>query len=402
MQTIYVEKNIPRVLLTKLITPRWPDFVWTSLSSARVARLEDPPLPGRRWIRVRNLQCGICASDLSLLFAHADPRIAPAALPANERFYLGHETVGIVDEVGPDVTRFKVGDRVIMDTHFAGANCETLEIESRCRHCEEGNHQLCENKSLPGPRGMGGGFGDTYVTHESAVYPAPSFLDDDQAALTEPLSIAMYGVMRFPPRPGDKVLIIGAGIIGLLTLMTVRALQPDAQVTIIARYPHQQQMAEKLGARHILTGRESYSTIASITGGRYFSAPLNRGIVVGGFDLIYDCVADPRTVNDALRWARANGTVVMIGAHMAPMPSVDLTLIWYHQVNLVGTYHHGYNTWNGERKHTYEWVFTFFRQGKLPIDGLITHRFPFSEYRRAFQVATSKGQEKAIKIMLQK
>ncbi len=402
MHAIYIEKDIPRLLLTKLITPYWPDFVWTPLSSARVARLEDPPLPGPRWIRVRNLQCGICASDLSLLFAHADPRIAPAALPANDRFYLGHEAVSIVEEVGPGVTRFKVGDRVIMDTHFAGPNCETLEIEPRCKHCQEGNYQLCENKSLPGPSGIGGGFGDTYVTHETAVYPAPSFLDDDQAALTEPLSIAMYGVMRFPPRPGDKVLIIGAGIIGLLTLMTVRALVPEAQVTIIARYPHQQEMAERLGAKHILTGREGYSTIASITGGRYFSAPLNKGIVVGGFDLIYDCVADPRTVNDALRWARAGGTVMMIGVHMAPMPSVDLTLIWYHQVNLVGTYHHGYNTWNGEHKHTYEWVFDFFRQGKLPIEGLITHRFPFSEYRRAFQVAMTKGRERAIKIMLHK
>jgi threonine dehydrogenase-like Zn-dependent dehydrogenase len=96
MQTIYVEKNVPRILLTKLITPHWPDFVWTPLSSARVAQWEDPPLPGRRWIRVRNLQCGICASDLSLLFAHADPRIAPAALPANECFYLGHEKLGLM------------------------------------------------------------------------------------------------------------------------------------------------------------------------------------------------------------------------------------------------------------------------------------------------------------------
>ncbi len=402
METIYVEKDIPRVLLTKLLAPHWPDFVWTRFSAARAARLPDAPLPGPRWLRVRNLRCGICASDLSLLYVHADPSIAPAALPANERFYLGHEVVSIVEEVGPEVTRFKVGERVIMDTHFAGANCETLGIEPHCRHCQAGDHQLCENKSLPGLRGIGGGFGDSYVTHETAVYPAPSFLDEDQAALTEPLSIPMYGVMRFPPQPGDKVLVIGAGIIGLLTLMTVRALVPEAEVTILARYPHQQAMAEKLGARHILRGKEGYSAIAAITGGRYFSAPLNKGVVVGGFDVIYDCVADPRTTNDALRWVRAGGTVVMIGAHMAPMPKVDLTPIWYHQVNLVGTYHHGYNTWNGERKHTYEWVFDFFRQGKLPIDGLITHRFPFSEYRQAFRVALAKGREKAIKVMFQK
>ncbi|MEJ5225938.1 MAG: hypothetical protein WHV44_15875, partial [Anaerolineales bacterium] len=81
MHAIYVDKNIPRVLLTKAITPAWPDFVWTPLSAARAGRLPDPPLPGPRWLRVRNERCGICASDLSLLFVHADPAVAPAALP---------------------------------------------------------------------------------------------------------------------------------------------------------------------------------------------------------------------------------------------------------------------------------------------------------------------------------
>ncbi len=399
MRTIYVEKDIPRVLLTKAIAPYWPDFVWTPLSSARVANLPDPPLPGPRWLRVRNLQCGICASDLSLLFVHADPAIAPAALPAFSRFWLGHETVSIVTEVGSGVTRFRVGDRVLMDTHFAGANCETLEIEPKCRYCAEADYHFCVNKSAPGPRGVGGGFGDSYVTHEMAVYPAALDLDVDQATLVEPLSIAVHGVMRFPPRPGDKVMVIGAGTIGLLTVMVVHALEPQAEISILARYPHQQRIAEKLGARHILT-RPDYAAVARITGGKFFSAPLNRGVVIGGFDRIYDCVADPRTTSDALRWTRAGGTVVMVGAHMAPMPRVDLTPIWYHHINLVGTYGHGMNTWDGTRKHTYEWVFDLFRQGKLDIQGLITHRFPLSAYKEAIRVAMTKGRTKAIKVVL--
>ncbi|MEW6403499.1 MAG: alcohol dehydrogenase, partial [Chloroflexota bacterium] len=85
MHAIYVDKHISRVLLTKAITPFWPGFVWTPLSSARVRELPDPPLPGPRWLRVKNLQCGICTSDLSLLFVHADPSAAPAALPGLSR-----------------------------------------------------------------------------------------------------------------------------------------------------------------------------------------------------------------------------------------------------------------------------------------------------------------------------
>src|SRR5512143_4299223 len=163
MRAIYVDKNIPRVLLTKAITPIWPGFVWTPLSAARVGELPDPPLPGSRWLRVKNQQCGICASDLSLLFVHADPTVAPAALPALSRFWLGHETVSVVTETGPAVTRFHVGDRVIMNTHFEGANCLTLEIEPPCRYCAEGHTHHCLNKSEPGPRGQGGGFGDCFV-----------------------------------------------------------------------------------------------------------------------------------------------------------------------------------------------------------------------------------------------
>lgn len=401
MRSIYVDKHIPRVLLTKALTPFWPDFVWTPLSAARAADLPDAPLPGPRWLRLRNERCGICASDLSLLFVHADPAVAPAALPGLSRFWLGHETVSVVTEIGPGVTRFKPGDRVIMDTHFSGANCATLGIEPKCHYCADEDYHFCVNKSEPGIHGFGGGFGDGYVTHETAVYPAASGLSLDELTLTEPLSVAMHGVMRHPPQAGDKILVIGAGIIGLTVVMAVRALVPDAEITVIARYPHQQSMAEKLGAKNIISGREGYSAIARITGGKYFSAPLNKGLVVGGFDVIYDCVANAQTVDDSLRWARAGGKVVIVGAHMAPMPKVDLSLIWYHQVDLVGTYAHGMTMWNGEKKHTYEWVYDCFRAGKFDIDGLVTHRFPIQEFREAIRVASAKGKARAIKVMFE-
>ena len=397
MHSIYVDKHIPRVLLTKAIAPLWSDFVWTPLSAARAGVLDDMALPGPRWVRVRNLVCGICTSDLSLLFVRADPSVAPAALPGLSRFYLGHETVSVITEVGSAVTRFRPGDRVIMDTHFAGANCETLGITPKCRYCAEGDFHFCVNKSEPGQRGIGGGFGDTFVTHESAVYPAPTSLSQDQAALTEPISIPMHCVMNHPPKAGDRVLIVGAGIIGLLTTMIVKALVPDAEITVLARYPHQQAMAEKLGADHILK-RADYSEIARLASGKFFSAPLNRGVVIGGFDLIYDCIANSQTTNDSLRWVRAGGKVVMVGSHMSPMPKVDLTPLWYHQVNLVGTYGHGQNEWSGIRKHTFEWVFDHFTMGKFDIDGLITHRFPMKEYKSAIRMANSSKKNKVIKV----
>lgn len=400
MQTIYVEKIIPRVLATKLFARYWPDFVWTPFSSARFATLPDPPLPGPDWIRVKNRICGICASDLHLLFVHADPSVAPAALPGNQRLYLGHEVVSTVVEAGPAVARFKVGDRVIMDTRFAGANCFSLGIHPPCRQCAVHEEHFCENKSAPGPRGEGGGWGDTYTAHESEVWPCPADLTDDQAALVEPISCAVRSTLRCPPKPGERVLVVGAGIIGLCQIMAARTFQPECRITAVARYPHQAEMAKRLGADDILTGREGYEGVAKHLGGKFYSAPLNKGIVIGGFDLIYDCVGNGRTIEDSLRWTRAGGAVVVVGVNLAPV-NVDLTPVWYHHVNLIGTYGHGHSTWNGRTCHDYDWVADFIRSGRFPTDGLITHRFPFKDFKQAIEVSTSKAKARPIKVVFE-
>jgi threonine dehydrogenase-like Zn-dependent dehydrogenase len=403
MHSIYVDKHIPRVLLTKALTPIWKDFVWTPLSSAKAGTLDDMPLPSPNWIRVKNLVCGICATDLSLLYMTANPSVAPAALPGVQRFHLGHEAVGEVTEIGSEVKRFNIGDRVIMDKHFYGANCLNLELENLCEMCAQGEYNFCLNKSDYPYRGAGGGFGDEYVTHESGVHLCPSGLTLDQAVLVEPLGIGTHAVLRHLPKPGTKVLILGAGMIGLAVLLAVRAAQPDCEATIISRYDFQSHMAERLGAKHILHESDGYKGIAKASGGKFFSAPLNKGIVVGGFDMIYDCVGDSKTLNDCLRWVKANGKVVMVGAHMHPMTKVDMVNIWYHQIELVGVVAHSHEHHHGEDRHTYDWVFEFVKQGKYQTDGLITHRFGYKDYKTAIRLTNEhKGKSKAIKVILQR
>lgn len=401
MRAIYVDKHIPRVLLTKTIAPIWKDFVWTPLSAARAGSLDQMPLPGPRWIRVKNEACGICATDLSLLYMKTDPSVAPAALPGIQRFYLGHEAVSVVTDIGPGVTRFKVGDRVIMDKHFYGTNCLNLEMETPCEMCAQDETNFCLHKSdYPYP-GVGGGFGDSYVTHESGVYLCPSELTLNQAVLVEPFGIGTHAVLRHPPKQGSKVLVIGTGTIGLSVLMAVKAAQPDCEVTVISRYDFQSQMAERLGAKNILHNNE-YQNIAKASGGKFFSAPMNKGLVVGGFDIIYDCVGNSSTLNDCMRWVKAKGKVVMIGAHMQHMTKVDMTTIWYHQIELAGVVAHGHEHHQGEHKHTYDWVIEFLKQGLYKTDGFITHRFPYDDYKQAIALANGhKGKPKAIKVIMQ-
>jgi len=401
MRAIYVDKKIPRILLTKTIAPIWKDFVWTPLSSAHAGSLDDIPLPSPRWVRVKNEACGICATDLSLLYMKTNPSVAPAALPGVQRFYLGHEAVSVITEVGPGVMRFKVGDRVIMDKHFYGANCLNLELDEPCEMCAQDETNFCFHKSDYPFLGVGGGFGDSYVTHETGVYLCPPELTLDQAVLVEPLGIGTHAVLRHPPKQGAKVLIIGAGMIGLSVLMAARAAQPDCEVTVISRYDFQSQMAEQLGAEHILRNDE-YQGIAKASGGQFFSAPMNKGIVVGGFDVIYDCVGNSETLNNCMRWVKAKGRVVMVGAHMQPMTKVDMTTIWYHQIELVGVVAHGYEHHHGKHKHTYDWVIEFMKQGLYKTDGFITHRFPYADYKQAISLSNrSKGKPQAIKVIMQ-
>ena len=377
----------------------WPWGVWSVLAPARVTELAEPEWPAERWIRVKNRMCGICATDLSTLFVAAPPSVSLAALPGIDRVFLGHEVVSYIIEVGPGVTRFKPGDRVLMDLAFLPPHCLSQEITPVCRFCARGDLYLCENMSAGvGYRAIGGGWGDGYMAHESQVYLCPDDLSDEQATLVEPMSIALHAVLRRPPGMRDHVLVIGAGIIGLLTVQAVRAVAPDSIITVMAKYPHQAEMARRCGADDILDPSEGYVGVARRFGIEHYKSPLNKGMLLGGFDMIFDCVGKTDTVEDSLRWTRAGGTVVLVGMNLAPM-KVDLSPVWYQEVDLIGSVYHGRDTWFGEQRHTYDWVIQLLREGKLRADGLITHRFKFDDYHKAIDVATSKARSGSIKVV---
>jgi threonine dehydrogenase-like Zn-dependent dehydrogenase len=390
MRAIYTDKDIPKVLIVKALKPIWPGVVFTPLSPSRYEEMPEPELPGPRWVRVKNKQCGICASDLSLLFADAEPSIAPVALPGHQRLYLGHEVVGHVTEIGPKVTRVKVGDRVIMDTRFQGATCLSQEIDPLCPQCAERNYMRCENASAGvGPRGVGGGWGDGFTAHETEVYPVPDDLTDDQVLMIEPISTGLRAVLRRTPGPGQHALVVGSGSVGLNTLQCLHAVSPECHVTAVARHPHQTEMARRLGADEVVSGEDGYQTTARITGAKLYEGMFHNCMLLGGFDVIYDCVGSAYTLQDSLRWARAGGTVVMVGIKMAPL-KLDLNPVWYQEVDLIGLYAHGAERWEGKMRRTFDLVVDLMRQGKLTVYGLITHRFPLSQWRQAVSTALDK------------
>ncbi|MFQ5854645.1 MAG: zinc-binding dehydrogenase [Anaerolineae bacterium] len=396
MQTLYVEKNIPRIALTKALSPVRKDIYFSRLSHMRIGQI-DSRLPGPQWVRVENQLAGICGTDLQYVYADADLRVAPATLvPGNHRINLGHEILGHVADTGSDVTLLTVGDRVVLQFMFG--SCLSEGIDPACRYCAVGNANLCENAAECRSDPVGGGWGEGFLAHEVHLFRVPAGLSDEEAVLLEPAAVGVHAVLRRPPERGQHALVLGCGIIGLLTLQAARAVAPEAKITAIARYPHQAVAARRLGADHVLTGkRDTYRMIAQLTGARHYEGSFGSQVLVGGFDVIYDCVGKAGTVEDALRWTRAGGAVVIVGIDLNRL-KLDLTPVWYYEVDLLGSMASGAETWNGERLSTFELTARWFAEGKLTADGLITHRFPLADYRKAIETATDKS-NRSIKVV---
>jgi threonine dehydrogenase-like Zn-dependent dehydrogenase len=258
---------------------------------------------------------------------------------------------------------------------------------------------LCENASLgTGALGVGAGWSDSYTAHESEVWPVPESLTLDQAALIEPMAVSLHAVLRVMPEAGDRVLVIGAGNIGLFTLQSLRAVAGPVHITMLARYPQQVEAAHRFGADVVLKDGDLYAQIAEITGAKHYEAPMNRGALLGGFDVVYDCVGNQNTITDGLRWSRAGGKVMLVGSTLKPL-KVDLTPVFYQEVDLIGSLTFGAEEWQGRKAHTFDLVIELFEDRLLTDAGIITHRYSFNEYKHAIRVAQDKSSG-SIKVLI--
>lgn len=387
MKTIYFEVNVLKILATKILSRFFPSVYFSPVSPVRYADIPERDLPGPNWVRVKNVLAGICGVDISMFFVMASPRISIAALPGVPRVFMGHETIGEVIEVGQGVKDLSVGDRVTLQRYLPC--CSIMEIDPPCKQCMQGNYTLCENFSegtLPG--NLGAGFGDHFIAHRSQLIKVPDEIPDDIAVLIEPSSVSLHAVLKRPPKEGEKVLVIGAGTIGLNVVQFARAISPGSTIYIMEKIGFKRDLALKLGADHALTG-EPYEAVARATGGKLYKGALGNMTMLGGFDLIYDCVGHSDTINDSLRWLRARGDYVMIGNQLFPA-TFDQTPIWQQEINITGINAHGNEVYQGRSISTFELAIDMIRKGMINLDGFVTHRFPLDDYRDAFKLARYK------------
>ena len=205
-------------------------------------RLEQVPIPRAQQVGdvvVKVASCGICATDYKAIKGIRRNVAFPAIV--------GHEPSGVVAEVGPGVTHFKVGDEVIV---------QPLGHCGFCRHCRAGNTHYCENGFVTGGDGPAevwpGAFAEYMRTKEGCLFPKPAQISFDAAAVTEPLAGAWKGVIQYSEmRIGDDVVIIGVGSIGLLCMMVARAAGAGRLIAVdVSDYALRR--ARELGATHVV------------------------------------------------------------------------------------------------------------------------------------------------------
>jgi threonine dehydrogenase-like Zn-dependent dehydrogenase len=392
-----LDVSVPKILWTRLLGRVWKGAYYATTSPLRLVHMPDPPLPATDWVRVRNRLCGICGSDLHQLFVDAALDVAPVALPSHQRTYLGHEMVGEILEVGGAVADFRVGDRVVR--WGRADDCLARGRAELCAACARGHRVLCQVASEPREHHpVGGGFGDTFIAPASSLVPVPAGLPDELAIFTEPVAVALHAAWRRRAKAGDQVLVFGCGTIGYLLIQVIRLLQPECEITALAQFPWQADLARQYGAdRVFLASDDGYDEVARITGAGLHDGRAGNRMLLGGFDLIFDVVGIETTLNNALRWTRAGGTVVLVGVNLHRM-SLDVTPVWYQEVDLVGAIGHDVVVWEGETISTFELAMRWMQSGQVRCDGLLTHRYPLDAYRQAFAAAVDKQKYRSIKV----
>jgi threonine 3-dehydrogenase len=404
MKAIQFTVSVPRYLLGRILGPVLPSAYVGPLGCTRYREVPVPALPGPDWVRICTRYGGICGTDLSTVYLHAAPSLSPFS---SRTFVLGHEQVGTIAEVGENVHDFIPGQRVVVDPILS---CPVRGIDPPCRHCQEGEWSRCENWAAgdlsPGMligacADTGGSWAPSFVAHRHQIYAVPDSVSDESALLVEPFCVALHPALRCRPKDGETALVIGAGTVGLCVVAALRAVGSTARLIVLARHRFQGEWALHYGADEVIYTRECdpYVCVAERTGATLHTPLLGKRVMVGGADVVYECVGSDDSIDDALRFTRSGGRLVLVGM-AGQTKRVDWTPVWANELQVQGFLGYSSNeTIKGRvvRPHqlALEWLSA--RHAPLDLGPLLTHTFRLEEYRRALQMTTHKSRHRLVK-----
>ena len=324
--------------------------------------VEERPVPqpeaGQVLLRVR--RCGICGSDLHWYHGRYP---APSVCP-------GHEISATVADVGAGVREVKAGDRVAV---------EGLWSCGLCSACRSGQSQRCRRTKAVGGT-VGGGFADYLLQAPQHIFPVPDGIDDEVAALTEPLAVSVHGLRLANLEMGQRVLVLGAGTIGLTAVAAARA-GGACEIAVTAKHPQQRTAATALGATHVFDPADAAGLKAYAR-----RNPIDVVVETVGESAAGGSSTLPGTLEQGIALARRGGSVVILGVFLGATP-ISAGLVVLREIRIIGSVGYG----RGRDRADYEIALDILaREGETMRGAMITHRFALDDVDAAFRAAADK------------
>lgn len=297
-------------------------------------------------IQVRSV--GICGSDL-----HYYRSGSIGDFKAEFPFILGHEAAGIVQDVGENVTTLKKGDRVCMEP---GVPC------MKCEECLSGHYNLCRDVRFWATPPYDGVLSE-YVAHPAAfTFKIPDNMSFTEGALVEPLAIGLHGCNMGGVKLGQTVAIMGAGCIGLVTLLAAKA-YGATRIIVGDVLDKRLEKARDLGAVTVNTAREDFNAeVMQLTDGR-------------GADVCIDCAGFSETVNTCLESAKPAGTVIIVGLGQDRVDGFNTGIMSTKELTVKSIFRY---------RNLFPTAINAIAGGRIDVNAIVSHRFTFDDTINAF------------------
>jgi threonine dehydrogenase-like Zn-dependent dehydrogenase len=370
--------------------------------------VDDARLARPDWVLTKPILTGICGSESKLVlgdFSTGDidnPMAAFSSLP----HVPGHEVVAEVIALGPEAKGLHVGQRVVLNPWLS---CGPRGISPPCPPCQAGDLSMCWSftKGDLGPgvhlgviTGAPGAWAELLAAHDSMLIPVPDGISDEAAVLADPFAVSFHAIVRHPPPAGGRVLVYGAGALGLTSVAILRSLYPDVEVGVVARFDAQQEMARSFGAAAVFAHEPRLALVEALAewSGAALHMPFD-GLPVthpGHIDVVYDTIAKGETLEVGVRVLAERGRLVYTG--VATPERWESTPIYFKELTIAGSNAFGMEDFEGVRQHAIAHYLQLVADGRVDISLMLTHRFALEDWWSALKAIARQDRSGALKV----
>jgi threonine dehydrogenase-like Zn-dependent dehydrogenase len=382
MTTLALEyfRSAPRYIGARTVGSKAPGLLSGPLAPLRLVQIKDPAPPNGHdgWATVKPLLAGICGSDLSTIAGKSSFYFSPLV---STPFVPGHEIVGELVEDSDDLP---AGTRVVMGSVLACA----ARGEPLCPNCAAGATNRCDRVTVGDLKAglqtgycsdTSGGWARAMVAHRSQLYAIPDSISNEVAVLLEPFACAIHAAKRANVAKGDTVFVIGAGTVGILTLIALKLFAEPGHVIVAAKHEKQRAAARLAGADEVVRPEHATKSVRRHTSAVKLTPERGQDFLLGGADVVLECTGSKSALDMALRTAKAGGRIVVGGI---PGAGADLTPLWFRELELVGAY-----TATAD-----DFATAIQAAGNLPhLEQLVGATYPLASWRDAIDHAMSAG-----------